>query len=942
MSLIDNLTSELLALPTTDLKRLLVVFPNRRAGLFLRRQLSLRANKPLWLPEILSVEEVFSRWSGYAVADNLSLVVELIKQQLGNGQTGGHEAAAFIGYARQMAMDFDDIDHSLADPETLFNALNAARAAETWHPDGSELSPYEKDYLGFFQSLFQHYSALKRSLGSRGLLWAGAIAALLAQRNEEQWLETLAESEVWFAGFNALTPAEEKVMTTLCGMGKAKMFWDFDEYYVQDGPSGLPHQAGLWIRKFKKKHPELAKHWFCNNLTSLPRKIVLVSASGAIAQAKALGAMLNKKLPEPSATDEAIVLADEKLLEPVLNSLPNGLDNVNITMGYPLVYSPLFQLAEKTAKLAVYPGLSAHGGLPLLMLVDILNHPLITGAPNAELGAACKGLANKLASDGSSNIFPERLEELIQDLPVNAQEAIKSLLALQQAQAHELPAALLSWMMWPGLVDLTNSLLTRQFHELRRLLNNLSQALSSSGLEARSAIPLLLRQLGQNAHIRLSGEPLKGLQVMGMLETRNLAFRRVHLLSANEGALPAAKNYSSLIPADIRRHFGLPLRTDKDAIAAYHFYHLLQHTHELVFYYNTETDPLGGGEMSRYLLQIKHQLMQANTAIVWEEMAFNPPLPSGTGEAKIEIAKTEAILKALTSKARDGLSPSALSRFFNCSLQFYFSDILNLKEKNLPGELPGFNVTGTIIHKAIELLYHPFINQALSKSTIENMQQNLESAVAKAFEAELPGVSTAFGRNALHHAIVKKMVMRVLDFDRKNLEQGIPITVLQQEKKMEAIVETKTVALKLKGYPDRIDTVGKTIRIIDYKTGTFKDKMLNIYRIEDLLDPEKKYAFQLACYALMVKKMVKRGIDSYDGKELAAYILPLKYRNMGLQEARLIHNNTNYLDDFEVFLITAIARLFDPSEPITQTNDLKRCQHCSYLRICNREAIAAH
>jgi hypothetical protein len=936
MSLIAKLSAELIQLPPEKVKKMTIVFPNRRAGLFLRQQMSREASKPQWLPVMLSVEEAFSRWSGYAVADKLTLIIELIQHQLSQDITGGYEAAAFIGHAKQMAIDFDEIDHSLASPDAVFQALSDAKAAEIWHPDGSPLSAYETAYLRFFRSLLPYYHSLKQSMISRGLLWQGAIAALLASWDLPTWNKVLSDGEIWFAGFNALTPAEEKVMTTLCEAGKAKMFWDLDEYYLNSDLSGQ-HQAGLTMRRFMQKHSKLVEHWIENKLSTQPKKIVVVSATGSVGQAKALGNMLMQQNPNEMNTEQAIVLADEKLLEPVLNSLPAWIENVNLTMGYPLTYSPLFQLTEKIASLATYNDRSGAGALPMMLLVDILLNPLITSASDKTIGSACEKIALTLAADGSSNVYLHRLESHLGSLPDKSRQFIEHLLNLRNSKASELPLAILNWLSSPGLLDLSDDLKARHHQELSRLLNKLSVALEISGLKARDAIPALIKQLGQNAQIKLTGEPLSKLQVMGMLETRNLAFRRVHLLSANEGSLPPGKKNFSLIPADLRRHFGLPNHNEKDAIAAFHFYHLLQNAEELVFYYNTEADDLGGGEMSRFLLQIRHELMKTNPNISWKEMVFNPPLPSGLGEVKIEIPKNEAIRQAIANKAENGLSPSAISRWFNCSLQFYLGEILRIQEKPSIGELPGSNVTGTIIHNAIQLLYKPYINKPLNIEALNTMNQRLEAALDEAFEKELPGVSTAFGRNALHYAIVRKMVMRTIEFDKNSLENGNQITILYQEKSFNYDIQTPHGTLRLKGFPDRIDTNGEKIRIIDFKTGKYDKKMLKTENMSDLKDPVKKYAFQLACYVLMVSQA-----DKFNGVEAQGYILPLRYHNEDIKLAELPFDPMKDFAQFEAFLTAIYTEMLDPLVPIKQTQEIAHCANCTFIRVCNREATAAY
>ncbi|MBK9292790.1 MAG: PD-(D/E)XK nuclease family protein [Bacteroidetes bacterium] len=935
MSLIKNISGLLLQHAPHELKDIMVVFPNRRAGLFLRRELSQALKQPAWLPEILSLEEALSRWSGFAPADNLSMIVELIRFQLAEGGQTGHEAAAFVGYARQMVADFDEIDHSLAPPEAVFSALSEAKAAEVWHPDGSPLSHYEQAYLRFFNSLIHYYRHLYNRLSANGLLWSGAMARQLAVLSTEEWERLLPDTTIWFAGFNALTPAEEKIITTLHGMGKAKLFWDLDEYYLQAGPQGQ-QLAGTFMRRFMKKYPGLVTDWIGNTLATKPMNITVIATSGAVAQAKALGTMLRNQAFESNTTEQAIVLADEKLLEPVIQSLPEETGAFNITMGYPLSHTPLFQLADNLARLAVQPNSGQQQALPLLLLLDVLTSPAIsrslTGATRNDLLT----LVRRMASDGSNLVYIHRLEQHLADLSEETSRLLHKLLEIRSSTASALPGAIGDWLREAGLPDTGDDLAANQYYELMRLLNHLALALQSAGLEAREAVPVLLRQLGQQARIKLSGEPLSGLQVMGVLETRNLAFRRVHLLSANEGSLPPASSHGSLIPADIRRAFGLPMRSDKDAIAAFHFYQLLQHADELVFYYSTEPDALGGGEMSRFLLQIRHELMKINPNISWHEIAFQPPLPSGAAGITIEIPKNEAVLQAIAQKAEAGISPSALSRWFNCSLQFYLADILNIREKTRPGEPPGHNVTGTIIHRAIELIYTPFMNSSLNAKALSELKHSIDRAVDEAFAEVLPGVSTGFGRNALTYAIVKTMVRRAIEADEATIANCKEIKLLQQENQLEATIDGPAGTIKIKGYPDRIDKTGSIVRVIDYKTGSVKEDKLKLKEREDLKQPERKYALQLACYMLMTRKSLA---FNYENTSVEGYILPLKLSKPQVVQAQLPFDPDPEMAEFEEFLSETLSEMLNPDVPIAQTMDEKRCKNCTFVRLCNREAM---
>ncbi|MDP3444916.1 MAG: hypothetical protein Q8T08_18815, partial [Ignavibacteria bacterium] len=376
---ISKVTDYILEHYQHDFKQLTIVFPNRRAGIYLKKELASKAGKTIWLPKILSIEEAFVEWSGIDLADPLSIVFELLEIYLNNNPDKANDLNIFIGYAQQMAREFDEIDHYLVDTDILFNYLSEAKAIELWHADGSPLTVYEQNYLAFFKSLNSFYKSLKHRLNSKKIGYQGSIAAHLAGLKNDDLLSILGNTIVIFAGFNALTPAEEKVISSLANEGKATILWDLDSYYINENKFGW-HEAGSSIRKFGKNHPKLLKNWIDTNLLEDEKKIHLIGVPGNIGQAKAAGHYLQMTATQSSTlSGTAVVLADEKLLSPVLNSIPDEVGKFNVTMGLPFIYSPVYQFIISLFELKLQRFQKNEGTLvPLKPLIGLLQHELIS------------------------------------------------------------------------------------------------------------------------------------------------------------------------------------------------------------------------------------------------------------------------------------------------------------------------------------------------------------------------------------------------------------------------------------------------------------------------------------------------------------------------------------------------------------------------------------
>jgi ATP-dependent helicase/nuclease subunit B len=927
----------------SELDRMTVVFPNRRAGLYLRQELAAKAGKTIWMPQILSIEEAFSSWSGYHQADPLSIVFDLMEIHLGSNPANAEDMSSFASYAMQMARDFDETDHYLVNQKSLFSYLSETKALEMWHPDGSALSVYEKNYLDFFRSLFFYYEKLAEKMDEKKIASSGAIAAKISKMPIAELIKAIGNRKIIFAGFNALTPAEEAIIASLAKEGIASILWDIDNFYLTRNKFGQ-HEAGAYLRKFSKKYPDLMQSRLSNRLLENAKKVHVIGVPGNIGQAKAMGHYLEKTGHIKTTMSTAIVLADEKLLVPVLNSIPDETESFNVTMGLPFIYSPAYQYVVQLFELAIF-GNSSQGKsvYPLRPLTTLLQHEIISTFFLQDDLSTLSTMAKRLVSDGSAYVKAERLAILNDNLSEKASWLLHKILVFKVLSPqktlesmNEILAGILSGVD-SGQADNGKILLTNQINLAGRLINRLIKLIS--GKDFLTDLPGLYKlflHIAPSYSINFYGEPLQGLQVMGMLETRNLDFDCIHLLSANEGILPSEKGYQSLIPFDLRKTFGLPTYLDKQAVYAFHFYHMLQSAQEMFIYYNTEPDNLGGGEISRFVLQLKYELLKLNPQITFAEEVFSLDIPPQQLAPEISISKTTKVLQHIRSKALKGLAPTSLSRYISCPLQFYLYDVLDIKEQKKANEIIGLNVLGTVVHNTLEALHKPYINIPLQKAHIDKMFLLLKEALKFSFEKEFPGGFFDEGRNRLASAVAEQFVQKTLMYESSLLnKKDTELVLLHQEVLLETLFDIDGNTVRLKGTVDRIDKLNNSIRIIDYKTGKVESKDIEVNDWEEFKTQKKGKALQLATYQYLFSKSE---YFNPSAKTISG-ILSLRKTSEGLMECRLPASETNngQLSEIEKSLKEVLTEIFDTEKAFVQTEDEKTCKFCLFNKLCMRE-----
>ena len=762
------------------------------------------------------------------------------------------------------------------------------------------------------------------------------------------YAEQIPFDKIVFAGFNALNKAEQTFMRHLEKIGKAEIIWDADSYYVDNELN----EAGQFLRKYRH---EWSIRDFKNceaHLETKDRNIHIVGVAKNIGQAFVAGSIIDQLAQtEIDLTSTSLVLCDEQLLMPVLEVLPEKIEHVNITMGYPmhlLPVSSLFSLIFDLQQHARMSGQSPKREIAFYFrdLLRLFRNPSLASALNSEL---LQPLVDHLMREKHiyfpiSSIIkksPESkkiifsLEFLFQPWEDNPKMAIKSLQSLVDFLREE---QIKSGKALQGLE--TEALFA--VSKLLQQIDNLRQ--SFSGFTSVRTLQRIFQQLIRTQTSPFYGEPLSGLQLMGLLETRNLDFKNLVLLSVNEGILPAAKTHRSFIPHDISSFFELPTYHERDAVFAYHFYRMIQRAENVWLVYNTETDEFGKGEQSRYITQLEEELKSKHTQITRE--IYVPQL-NMTPEVPIVIEKTPEVLNALMNRigGKDefsNLSPTGISNYINCSLQFYFRYLSGIKVDRPKDDEIGADVMGTVAHGVLEVFYSPFENKVIQVHDLQNMLPRIHDQVRQSFiDTGVDVRDLESGTNLLTYKGIEKMIGNFIkseiEFVNELAEYGQVISIEKIEGDLQKIIYVDVLGellpISFKGRTDRIDRIGNTLRVVDYKSGGLNSTDVNLdYQTDIIENPKKAKALQLMQYALMTP-------EKYSDLNVLPGIVSLRQPSLGLVALTLnkIEGLTpeERIETEQVFIQIA-TEIVNPELPFEKTNDVKRCQYCDYKAICHR------
>lgn len=885
------------------------VLPSKRAGIFLKKYLASHLTLPIFTPRIYSIEELVEVISGLKKSANFNLILQLYEAFLPHFNKEEASFESYVSWAHTLLADFNDIDRNLVPQEELFDYLTATQRLKTWgeSKDATPLISKNLKFWGQLKKVYQTFTEnlLTNKIAHQGLLYRTAVTQC------DQYITSHKEKTFHFIGFNALTTAEEHLFDSFMNAGIGKLWWDLDPYFLEDPI----HEAGFFIRKYLQRWPQSKALGSSNESSFLAKKdIQIIGVPKFISQAKMAGVLLKEVYTQESERNVALVLSDEALLPSVLQVVPITAKKVNITMGLPLdktalysFFSSLFELHTKKTTTGWYYG----------DILTFLSNPF------------SKRLLGQDAWDGSYEIshyikknnllyihpaelekaFPENAEDIAQLFPEN----------ISNSESFIQHGLVLITALKPLLEQQNAVIELDKLHGFLKLFNQLAlYSATRPYLKEINAIRPLFNELVALEQIDFKGEPLGGLQIMGVLESRNLDFDTVILTSVNEGVLPAGKNQNSFIPYDIKKEFGLPTHKEKDAIFAYHFYRLLQRAKKVHLLYNTQPDVLLGNEKSRFLSQL---LTDTRIASNVRHIIASPELKITVPEPK-SIKKSSILLSHLETLASHGFSPTSLSNFIKDPYVFYLQNVLKIKDANAVEETIAANTFGTIIHDTLEEIYTPFLGQKLAPEPLLALKSKTAIVTKKQFEKHYLSKSIENGQNLIAFHVIQRYINRFITLDSKRCASN-EITLVALEKKIKVPLTLKSYSLPvhLKGTLDRLERFNGIPHIIDYKTGNVATSELEIQEIHECFSNEKRAkAFQLLCYALMEYK--ETGQVSF-----LASVVPIKQLGDGFYSFATKtgpRGPKNPLIDhallavFEAQLILLLENLLDPNQPFEQ------------------------
>ena len=895
---------------SVDFSKLTFILPSKRAGTFLKNELSLIASEPLFSPYILSIEEFVEELSQLKQLSNIELLFEFYSVYL--NEVAIEEADsfdAFLKWAQILLQDFNEIDRHLIDPDHIFDYLNAIKDIDHWSLQ-SDQTTLIKQYLSFWKNLKTYYTnfgshLINKGVGYQGLIYREAV------ENIENYIQSNPNKQHVFLGFNALNKAESHIIQALLHTEIAEIYWDIDVSFLNNDI----HDAGHFIRQHKKNWPFFKSNpmnWIHNYYTG-KKNITIIGTPKNVGQAKYIGELLHDlKKQEHSFHKTAIVLGNENLLIPVLNSIPKEIDAINVTMGFSINAITLASLFERLFLMHKDGNSNYH----YKDVIEILSHQFITSLFDSDTGNIAEHLITQIQTNNLIFLTKESLLEETKN-----KEAIITLLFGDWSNDPKfaLDQCLSLVLHIKNTLDKNknaNLLALEYVYRFNEVFNSLVQINSKyHHIGSIKTLFELFKEVLSTETLDFQGEPLQGLQIMGMLESRVLDFDTVIISSVNEGILPSGKSNNSFIPYDVKLENGLPTYKEKDAVYTYHFYRLLQRAKNIYIIYNTEPDALNTGEKSRFITQLEiegtHDLNQ---------IIISPRLPKLDLKLR-QIKKTKEVLSDIDSVFHKGLSPSSLLTYIRNPIAFYAQKILRINESDEVEEIVAANTLGTVIHETLRELYAPFLNAFLTIEIIKGMVPKVDDSVENHFKIFYKQGDLKKGKNLIIFEIAKRYVLNFLDQEMQSLKDGNSIKLLMVETNVSTEIELNDISfpIKLKGQIDRVDEFNGVTRVIDYKTGRVLQNQVEIVNWEEITTDYSRYgkSFQILLYAFIMnnnKKFhepIEAGIISF--KNLSAGFLKFAKKDRignGAKKESLI--TQDFLEAFYVELKKLILEIHNP------------------------------
>lgn len=935
-----------------------VVFPNKRAGLFFNEYLAQESESPIWSPAYVSISELFRSLSPWEVGDPVKLVCELYK--IFRRETQSTETLDdFYFWGEMLISDFDDADKNKVDTDKLFSNLQDLRNIMddyTFIDDEQEeairqffqnfsierRTALKERFISLWDVLGNIYKGFRESLASQNIAYEGMMYRHVIEHLD---VDKLPYEKYVFVGFNVLNKVEHTLFTQLKDAGKAAFYWDYDEFYMKENRQAVTHEAGEFIRRNLRDFPSPLSGELFKNL-SKPKEVHYIASSTENAQARYLPQWIRNNLTTPEK-ETAVVLCNEALLQPVLHSLPAEVKHVNITMGFPLSQTPVYSFLIALLELHTHGFNFKSGRYTFQSVVTLLKHPY-----TRQLTGQAELLEKELTRNNRFYPLPgelgkdEFLTRLFTPLSGNLNLCIRLSETLQQvAGIYQANTS------GTEDTDAFNQLYRESLFKAYTTINRFRTLIEEDELTVQSeTFRRLLVKVLSATNIPFHGEPAIGMQVMGVLETRNLDFRHLVLLSVNEGQLPQSGGDSSFIPYNLRKAFGMTTIEHKIAVYAYYFYRLLQRAERITLMYNTSSDGLNRGEWSRFMLQF---------LIEWPHPITRQFLEAGQspqGTSPITVEKTPDVMRRMQSlfdvraNPKAKFSPSALNYYLDCPLKFYYRYVAGLSAPDEVSAEIDSATFGSIFHYAAEHIYKDLTThgKVINKEALETLLRNevklqdyVDTAFKKLFfnvpQNEKPEYN---GVQLINSAVIARYLKQLLQNDLRYA----PFTFIASEMEVDEPIDIQTpkgvIKSRIGGIIDRMDSKDGTLRIVDYKTGGDADTPPHV---ESLFIPDKKrsnYVFQTFLYAaIMCRKQPTMKIAPallYIHRAATETYSPVIQMGEPRKPKEAVEDFSKYEKEYRERLQGLLEEIFNPEKSFTQTEIIEKCTYCDFKALCKR------
>jgi ATP-dependent helicase/nuclease subunit B len=910
-----------------ELYKVDIVVPSQRIALHIKKELANTLLQPVFLPNIKTINVFIGEFYKQKPIDSLSALFELY-QSYCKVFKNPDSFDTFLSWGNQILSDFNDIDKYLLDEKNVFGNLKSIKEIESWSFNSEELSETQKKFLLFWEQLGELYTVYNQDLSEKGLCTVSKMYKEIA--NEPyRYFKDFKQSKVYFLAFNALSKSEEQLFKYFTKSGMGECVWDVDAYYLNN----IQQEAGLFIRKYKE-WSTISEEVLSTNLLKSEKNIELLAAKSNLDQVN----YISKIISENQAFNQrnsAVVFADESLLRPFLNVIPENIERMNVAMGYPLSQSYSFTLLDVLFK--TLKSITRYRNKKHLYYKDFellfKNEMVQTFLKYKKCDLT--NLVRKVQQYNYTYIPQAFIEEhlgettqLFNFVFYNEKQTIAETLTSIIELFQEIRQSYLA---------LNTDVIEREaLYKLLLDLDKVKEYLAEFPyLETVEGLRIITSSILRAETISFFGEPLQGLQVLGLLETRGLDFENVVLVSCNEDILPKSSFSDSLMPNDLRVYFGLPTKIEKDAIFAYYFYRLIQRAKNVYLLYNNGlSEKLSSNEKSRYLLQLAKELPEVNSSIKITEKSFDFERNALLNNDSI-IIKDAAYFERVDAYLKSGISVSAINKYVECPKDFYVKYLLRISEEKEIEETIELSTYGTIIHEVLEELYRMY-SPLITQDSIVQMLKEHSEVLEKVFLKYFPGENYKEGKNYLQYRLAAHTVQSFLKKEKESIEANGAIKIIGLEENYSFSLKVMTKQgekeVVLKGNFDRIDQLSDAVRIIDYKTGNVAkaDLKLNLEELD-----KKPKALQLLFYQyLYYKDISKVNPNTQIGDKVTCGMYSLKKLNQGLVELEWEKNdletlNQNCFDALESYLINWIEELYDTESIIIHNPKAKYCEFCS-------------